>query len=113
MKKLIMLISVASISLTASGVFAGDLDDGISKYTDDGMASWDDLGKSDKNIKFIVLNAKSKATLGNNGKNKVDDASKKSGDANMNSVVMGAGTNVHGDIIIIDQSKGSKTNIAD
>ena len=90
---------------------AGDLDDGISKYSDDSVAKWDELGKADKNIKFIVLNAKSKATLGNEpGKRTMGGSN--SGDANMNSVVMGAGSNVRGDIIIIDQSKGTKSNVA-
>ena len=35
-----------------------------------------------------------------------------SGDANLNSVILGAGSKVKGDIIIIDQSKGPKTNVA-
>jgi len=58
-----------------------------------------------------VLKAKSKASLGNDPGKKTGGSSS-SGDANMNSVVMGAGSNVRGDIIIIDQSKGSKTNVA-
>jgi len=36
---------------------------------------------------------------------------KATGDGNMNSVVMGAGSNVKGDIYIIDQSKGDKTQV--
>ncbi|WP_457576839.1 hypothetical protein [Desulfomarina sp.] len=97
--------------VTGGSVLAGDLDDGISKFTDDGMSKYDDLGKADKNIKFIVINAKSKANMmkGKKGKN----GKGKKGDANMNSVVLGAGSRVKGDIYIIDQSRGPKTNVAD
>lgn len=89
---------------------SGDLDDGISKFTDDGISKYDDLGKADKNIKFIVLNAKSKSAV---RKGDADAKGKDSGDANMNSVVMGAGSNIKGDVYIIDQSRGPKTNVAD
>jgi len=101
---------VASVFVGTNG-FTGDLDDGISKYTDDGIGKWDELGKADLNIKFIVLNAKSKATLGNDPES-TTGGKNNSGDANMNSVIMGPGSRVRGDIIIIDQSRGSKTNVA-
>lgn len=112
MKKLHTLTTVITFSLLLIPFWAlaGDLDDGISKFTDDGMSKYDDLGKADKNIKFIVLNAKSKASVRKG--DSVEDG-KKSGDANMNSVILGAGSKVKGDIYIIDQSKGPKTNIAD
>ena len=32
-----------------------DLDDGISKFTDDGIEKDDEMGKADLNIKFIVI----------------------------------------------------------
>jgi hypothetical protein len=92
-------------------VLAGDLDDGISKFTDDGISKYDDLGKADKNIKFIVVNAKSKAKAMLKS-NKGEVGKGKKGDANMNSVVLGAGSKIRGDIIIIDQSRGPKTNVA-
>ena len=97
---------VIPVSLAVSG----DLDDGISKFTDDGISKYDDMGKADKNIKFIVLNAKSKAAMLKGDK---DKTGQNSGNANMNSVVLGAGSNIKGDIYIIDQSKGPKTNVAD
>jgi len=87
-----------------------DLDDGISKFTDDGIEKDDEMGKPDQNIKFIVMNAKSKAMTKKGDKDKVGQ---NSGDANMNSVVLGAGSKVKGDIYIIDQSKGPRTNISD
>jgi hypothetical protein len=89
---------------------ASDLDDGISKFTDDGIEKDDEMGKPDINIKFIVMNAKAKAMTKKGDKDKVGDDS---GGANMNSVVLGAGSKVKGDIYIIDQSKGPKTNISD
>ena len=89
---------------------AGDLDDGISKATDDSISGWDDLGKGDKNVNFLILKSKSKADMAKKRGDVVGSSG--SGDANMNSVIMGAGSNVRGDIIIIDQSKGDKTNLA-
>ena len=61
--KFIKLITMVSlILLSGFGLaMAGDLDDGISKFTDDGMSSYDDLGKEAKNIKFIIMNSKSQA----------------------------------------------------
>jgi len=94
-------------------VYSGDLDDGISKYTDDGIQKYDDLGKINRNIKYIKVHAKAKAKLRQiEGENQVQTGSKK-GQANMNSVVLGAGGTVKGDIIIIDESKGAKTQIVD
>lgn len=87
-----------------------DLDDGISKFTDEGIEKDDEIGKADLNIKFIVMNAKSKAMVKKGDKDKVGS---NDGSANMNSVVLGAGSNVRGDIYIIDQSKGPKTNVSD
>ncbi len=55
-------------------------------------------------------NAKSKSAV---RKGDADAKGKDSGDANMNSVVMGAGSNIKGDVYIIDQSRGPKTNVAD
>lgn len=102
--------SFIAMSGLAMGEGSADLDDGISKFTDDGIEKDGDLGKPDQNIKFIVMNAKAKA---NTIKDSREGAVGKSGGANMNSVVLGAGANVKGPIYIIDQSKGSKTNISE
>lgn len=91
-------------------VVCGDLDDGISTYTDDSIEQYDELGKKDRNVTFIKMNARSKA---NSQSNANTQAGSGSGSGNMNSVVMGAGSKVKGDIIIIDDSKGDKTLIAD
>jgi hypothetical protein len=106
---LINLVVCAGLFIFAGIALADDLDDGIAKFTDDGIGKYDELGKSDQNIKFIVMNAKSKAAMLKGNK---DKQGQNSGHANMNSVVLGAGSKVKGDIYIIDQSKGPKTNRA-
>ena len=96
--------------------FSGDLDDGMSKYTDDGISSYDNLGDVDKNIKFIKLDAKSKAEVRTRAAQSGSDSGgsmNSSSSANMNSVVLGAGGTIKGDIIIIDESRGNKTQVVD
>ena len=90
---------------------ADDLDDGISKFTDDGIDKYDELGKADKNINYIVQNAKSRAAVRAKAGTAGETGDQSS--ANMNSVIMGAGGTVRGDIIIIDQSKGDKTQVVE
>lgn len=85
---------------------AGDLDDKISSYTDGAISKDHTLGEPEKNLKFIILDAKSRAKV------ETDSVTGKDHSANMNSVVLGPGTNVRGDIIIIDESKGPKTQVA-
>ncbi|MCP4688626.1 MAG: hypothetical protein GY859_11290 [Desulfobacterales bacterium] len=111
-KTLAMIISVILVSVMGAGVglAGGDLDDGISSYTEDGVTKYDNLGEPDPNVKYIILKAKTKAAM----QNKDGAASKGQTDsANINSVVLGAGGTVNGDIIIIDQSKGDKTQVVD
>jgi hypothetical protein len=90
-----------------------DLDDGISKYTDDGISKYDDLGKADRNINFTVLDAKSRAQVRANAGEAEGGGTSDKKSANMNSVIMGPGGTVRGDIIIIDQSKGDKTQVVE
>ncbi|MBU0480506.1 MAG: hypothetical protein KKG47_05340 [Proteobacteria bacterium] len=110
--KLFLLLSLLLFSCFGVAM-ADDLDDGISKSTDDGIASYDDMGKGDKNIKFIIMNSKSQAAVAQHSAQRgasssSSSSSSGSGDNNMNSVVMGAGSTIHGDVIIIDESKGDK-----
>ncbi len=87
-------------------VFAGDLDDGISKFSDDSISSYDNMGKADKNIKFIIMNSKSRAKVAEKaGGGGSTTTGKTTGDNNRNSVVMGAGSKILGDVIIVDESK--------
>lgn len=93
---------------------SGDLDDGISKYTDDGVTKYDDLGDPEKNIKFIKLNAKSRADVKSRASGSDSGGSMDtSKGANMNSVVLGAGGIIKGDVYIIDESRGAKTQVVD
>ncbi len=100
-------IIIAAGFIFSAGVLADDLDDGISKHTEDEVKGYDELGSQDRNIKFIKMNAKSRAKV------KGQKGLQAGQGANMNSVVMGAGSNVKGDIIIIDESKGNKTIVSE
>ena len=117
MKKILLFLLF--VSFIPCPAFAGDLDDGISKYKDDSIDKYDEVGKTDQNIKYIVLEAKSKANVREKSAKRgaLDDSSSSSsvsqgGDNNLNSVVMGAGSIIRGDVYIVDESKGDKTQIA-
>ena len=115
----IIFIFIIFITLSLSTPSnAGDLDDKIGKYTDDDIQSEHEMGEFNPNIKFKKMDAKSKAKVRQNKDGNDSSSSGKSGDGktgsgNMNSVVLGPGGSVKGDIIIIDESKGPKTQIVD
>jgi hypothetical protein len=102
----INVLKFASIALAVfffhAGVCLGDdLDDGISKFTDETIAKDDELGKVDPNINYIILRAKAKGGSTSSG----------GSSGNINSAIIGPGSNVKGDIIIIDESRGDKTQV--
>jgi hypothetical protein len=104
-RRWILVLGITLLFLGGHGIAAaGDLDDGISRYTDDGIQKYDDLGEKELNIRYEKMKAKSKASTG--GATTGQD-----GSGNLNSVVVGAGGKVGGDIIIIDESTGPKYNI--
>jgi hypothetical protein len=109
MKRLLCAFVFLFLFSLNNNLRADDFDDGISKSTDDAISADDELGKAGKNIKFIIEKAKSQANVVEKSAEKGSGAgrkgSTKTGDTNENSVVMGAGSNVRGDIIIIDQGK--------
>lgn len=76
-------------------VFAGDLDDGISTFTEEPISADDEALKADKNINFVIQQAKTKAQKKNDKNTNFKDGS---GDQNQNSIVVGAGAQT-GDII--------------
>jgi len=82
-------------------VFASDLDDGISKYTDDRITKYDDLGKKIPNKAFITVKAKSKG----HKKGAKSFVSGKGGNGGVGNVNIGAGTVVKGDIIVVQTIK--------
>ncbi len=104
-------------------VLGSDLDDGIANYNDDPIAEYDELGKKDRNIDYIKARARSQALVRTRAKMrqnkellaKGDDSGNTatSEDAGINSVLVGPGGTVHGDIIIIDESRGDKTLISE
>lgn len=102
----VLLLASVMFFATHSSLWADDFEDGISKTTDDAIGTDDELGKAGKNIKFIIETAKSQAKVAekNSGKSNSTTGST-TGDNNRNSVVMGAGSNIRGDIYIIDESK--------
>lgn len=103
---LVLLISLMVFFASPNNLWADDFDDGISKSTDDAITGDDELGKASKNIKFIIETAKSQAKIAEKSSGKSNSKTgKTTGDNNQNSVVMGAGSNVHGDIYIIDEGK--------
>jgi len=97
-----------AILLWAFPVIAGDLDDGISSYTDDPIGAADELGSPEINVGFIVLQAKARAAsvMPTSELHPVTEAT-----GNINSVVVEAGSTVTGDIIVIDNSIGDKSLI--
>lgn len=112
--RLFFCFFVAAFLSISSTSYASDLDDGISKPLDDSISKDDELGQKDRNISYIKLKAKSDAAVrSQKGTDKGDSAGNKPGSGNMNSVVLGPGGNVRGDIIIIDQSRGDKTQVVD
>jgi hypothetical protein len=94
-KILMVLLCVLIVPFMGAGICFGgsDLDDGISKFTDESISQDDKIGKSDTNVNFIILNAiataKAKQKKGDTAASNYNDGS---GDNNENSVVIGAGT---------------------
>ena len=73
LKRIVFPVLVLLVSLPVAAQ-AGDLDDGISKFTEDSISSNDQLGQVDNNINFIKLNAKSQAEVrSKKGKDQAED----------------------------------------
>jgi hypothetical protein len=89
--------------LPQARLWANDLDDGISTYTDESIGADDSLGKKGTNINYIVVNAIGKAKMkhGDDPKNKAKEGKKTvtnvydgKSDNNENSVVVESGSKV-------------------
>lgn len=97
------------------GAHASDLDDGISKHLDDSIEQNDELGQKERNVSFIKMNALSKSDVASKSSSQSGISGTQAGSApgsgNLNSVVLGPGGSVRGDIIILDQSRGDKTQV--
>ncbi|NOQ47066.1 MAG: hypothetical protein GQ559_10425 [Desulfobulbaceae bacterium] len=92
---------------------ADDLDDGIP--IDDSISEYDQIGDSiDHNYSYIALRVQSDVAARSSdmeNDNYINDHYVNEGSL-LNSVILQAGSEVQGDIIIIDQSRGDKTIIA-
>jgi len=99
---LLTLLFLAAFSPVVSSR-ADDLDDGIA--IDDGVQSYDQIGKSSQNFSYLAQRARSKAASGGGRVLTPDNGI-------LNSVVLESGAEINGDIIIIDDSKGDKTIIS-
>ncbi len=97
------------LTICVSTCLGSDLDDGISKYTDDNISKADEIGKLDINISFIILDAMAKSKKNRkddeNGKNGKASKGGASGDIYENSIIIGPGAVITGDIINIVRSK--------
>ncbi len=82
-------------------VLGGDLDDGISKYKDDSISANDQVGKTDTNINFIILESMAEAQKRQKAGDKNANFNDGSGDNNENSVVVESGAQVDKVINII------------
>ena len=108
--KILLLATSILMSITSS-CLALDIDDGIN--IDDSISDYHELGKIQKNISYIVLNSISKTyTSMSSGDVVIDGAHGTANNISVNSVIVGSGSNIRGDIIIIDQSQGDKTAIS-
>lgn len=110
----------AMISIYPAMVTANDLNDGISSYTDDRISDEDQLGSEDVNFTFIEVRAKAQAAVmtsssrlsfSGDHSGVVDSSLNGASNGNINSVVLYPGTSVYGDIVIIDNSTGNKTQV--
>lgn len=104
---------------SSSFACASDLDDGISKPYDESIERDEELGQKDRNISFIKRNAMSQADVAAKTATRgmasvrggVNAPASAPATGNLNSVVLGVGGSVRGDIVIIDQSRGDKTQV--
>lgn len=103
MALLLALLLTTGHCLTPGSGLADDLHDGIE--ADESSSQYGELGSSSRNYSYLKQRAKSLARSGRGDVVLSDSGS-------MNSVIMDAGAQINGDIIIIDESKGDKTVIA-
>ena len=100
-----LAFTLALVALAPAPGRADDLDDGIP--VDDNIMQYSEIGnRADLNFSYLSQRARSRAASG------VDDAVV-ARDGALNSVIVEAGAELNGDIIIIDDSKGDKTIVTE
>lgn len=103
----IFLSFLLSCFFLCSHVDAADIDGNIE---DSSIDEYHELGKIEKNNSFIILNSIRRAASKVQNNEFLNDKNKKNAAAN--GVILGSGSTVRGDIIIIDKSKSDKIAIA-
>jgi hypothetical protein len=102
---LLWAICTLSGCLVVAACLANDLDDGIE--IDDSIEQYSTIGnQADLNFSYLAQRSRSRAAAGVDGIVRTRDGV-------LNSVILEPGSQLHGDIIIIDQSRGDKTIIAE
>ena len=94
-----------SALLLAVPCFCNDLDDGISTNTDDSIEKYDEIGKIDTNINYIVVESMSSAKSKKDEKDKNTNFNDGTDENSENSIVLGEGTRVDGPVININIQK--------
>lgn len=109
--KMHLLLTMLAFFCLDSFCFALDIDDGIE--IDDSIESHHEMGKIQKNINYVVRNAISRAYTRMGYKDMlINDPSVSSETNAVGSIIVGSGSRVQGDIILIDQSRGNKSAIS-
>jgi len=91
-----VVMAIAAVALLSGGnrALGDDLDDNISKYSDESISGDAEMGKADTNINFIVLDALAEAKKRQKSGDQNANFNDGSGDNNQNSVVVGEGAQV-------------------
>ncbi len=87
-------LMIVSVGMSNRGL-AGELDDGISTYTDEKIKDDDQALKPDTNMSFIIQDAISASKKSKKDSSNFNDGS---GENNQNSIIVGPGTQT-GDVI--------------
>lgn len=95
----------------SSYLLAIDIDDGIE--IDDSIDGYHEMEKIQKNISYVIRKAISGSySMSTEDNIFVYNGNNVAGISSVNSVIVGTGGNVEGDIVIIDQSKGDKAAVS-
>ena len=111
MKNSLFLVLGVLYFFNAEVCRALEIDDGIE--IDDSIDDYHDMGKIQKNVNYVVRNSLSRAYLRmNTDKMSINDQRKLPENISVDSIIVGDGSRVQGDIILIDQSRGNKAAIS-
>lgn len=107
MKMILIFVFISVVMLKLS--VAADIDDDID---DSSINEYHEMGRIQKNVNFITLNVISKVYTTMDSKKIKQYENSTDATSVANGVIIGAGSKVQGDIIIINKSKGDTTAIS-